>query len=113
MGSQKKGQKQSSLHLTDKRHPVSGIFAAFIGIVSVVFFIVLCFISSQSHGKAGIMVGFGGICCFVLSLFGFMVSWASLRRENIRPLFPSIAAIINGLSMVFYLVLYILGNLMA
>lgn len=112
MGLKKKQQKQSSLHLTDKRHPVSGVFAALLGMASVIWFIALCFISSQSHGKAGLMVGVGGICCFVLSLTGFIVSWLSLQRENIRPLFPSIAAIINGLSMVFYLVLYILGNLM-
>lgn len=113
MRASKKKQRQSSLHLTDKRHPVAGVLAMFLGIISVISFVVLCFISSQSHGHAGMFVGFLGILCFILSLIGFVMSWITLRQENIRPVFPTIAAIINGLEVVFYFVLCILANLIS
>ena len=112
MSTRKKRQRQSSLHLTDKRHPVSGMIAAVLGMISVILFIVLCFISSESHGNAGLCIGLAGIFCFLLSLIAFVMAWVTLRRENIRPVFPTIAAVISGLSIVFYMVLYILGNLM-
>lgn len=111
MGAKKKKQKGSSLRLTDKKHPAMGIIAVIFGVVSVALFVVLCFISSQSHGRAGKMIGLAGIVCFLLSVTGFILSWLSLRQENIRPLFPTIAAVINGLSLVFYFLLYLWGNL--
>lgn len=112
MGSKRKKRGRSSLQLTDKRHPVSGMIAVLLAMVSVILFIALCFISSESHGNAGIFVGLAGIFCFLLSVAAFVLAWAALRRENIRPVFPTIAALISGLSVVFYMVLYILGNLM-
>lgn len=108
--SAKKKKGAQSLHLTDKKHPMSGIIAMIIGILSVLIFIVACFVSSQSHGKAGILVGLIGIICFIVSIIGFILSWLTLHQENIRPLFPTIAAVINGLSIVFYLLLYIWGT---
>lgn len=112
MSSKRKKRGQSSLQLTDKRHPASGIIAAVLGMLSVILFIILCFISSESHGNAGLSIGLAGIFCFLLSVTGFILAWITLRRENIRPVFPTIAALISGLSVVFYMVLYILGNLM-
>ncbi len=107
---ERKKRKDQSLHLTDKRHPGLAIFATFAGVASVVLFFVLCFISSRSHGQAGLFVGFAGIGCFCLSLLGFLCAWASLHQENIRPLFPTISSVINGVSVVFYLFLYIWGQ---
>lgn len=108
----KKRRGDQSLHLTDKKHPAIAIVATILGVLSVALFVVLCFISSQSHGKAGILIGLAGIGCFLISITGFILSWISLHQENIRPLFPTIASIINGLLVVFYLLLYIWGKLM-
>ncbi|MDD7402832.1 MAG: DUF6142 family protein [Butyribacter sp.] len=109
MSSKKRGT-QSSLRLTDKKHPVSGVIATILGVVSVISFIVICFVSSQSHGNAGILIGLAGIICFLLSIAAFVLSWITLHQENIRPLFPTIGAVIGGLSIVFYLLLYIWGT---
>lgn len=109
MSKKKKGTR-SSLHLTDKKHPISGILAMILGILSIIIFVVICFVSSQSHGKAGLGIGFIGILCFLLSIVGFVLSWVTLHQENIRPLFPTIGAVIGGLLMVFYLLLYVWGT---
>lgn len=110
--SAKKKKRQSSLRLTDKRHPASGVAAAVLGVLSVGMFITLCFMSGQSHGNAGLLIGLAGILCFLISVTGFVMAWITLHRENIRPVFPTIAAVVCGLSIVFYLVLYILGSMM-
>ena len=110
MAAKEKKRNKKSLHLTDKRHPASAIFATILGVLSVGLFIALCLFSSQSHGKAGIIVGLGGVGCFLISLVGFAIAWMSLHQENIRPLFPTISSLINGLSVVFYLLLYLWGR---
>jgi hypothetical protein len=109
---EKKRRKKQSLHLTDKKHPGYAILATILGVVSIVVFIVLCFISSQSHGKAGILIGLAGMGCVLFSLIGFIAAWITLHQENIRPLFPTIASVLNGLLMVFYLLLYLWGRLL-
>ena len=108
MKEKKIGRK--SLQLTDKRHPGIAIGATLVGICSMVLFIATCFLSSESHGNGGITVGVAGLFCFALAGVGFCMSWMSLRMENIRPLFPTIASIINGLLLVFYMLLYIVGT---
>ena len=84
----KKKERESSLHLTDKHHPASG-----------------------SNGHAGLLVGFVGICSLVVAGVGFVLAWISLHQEDIRPHFPTIASICNGLLVIFYLMLYIWGTI--
>lgn len=110
IGMKEKKRGHKSLQLTDKKHPGIAIGATLVGICSVVLFLAACFLSSESHGNAGLTVGVAGIACFALAAVGFGMSWASLRMENIRPLFPTIASIINGLLLVFYMLLYIVGT---
>ena len=105
----RKKRDKNALRLSDKKHPGSAIIATGIGGVSLLLFLVICFISSNSGGKAGIFAGVAGIFCMLLSIAGFITAWVSLRGENIRPLFPTIAAVLNGLLMVFYFFLYMWG----
>lgn len=106
----KRKQKQSSLKLTDKKHPPIAIGATLIGLCSGVAFFIVCLVSSQSHGKAGVYIGAWGILCLLLSVAGFVMSWISLKQDNIRTLFPTIAAVMNGLLLVFYFLLYFWGS---
>lgn len=106
----RKKRKQSSLHLTDKKHPVFAIIATILVVVSLGVFLGACIWSGQSHGKAGIYVGLVGIFSFALSIVGFVLSWISLHQDNIRPLFPTIASVANGLLIIFYLLLYMWGT---
>ena len=106
----KKKQKQSSLKLTDKKHPPLAIGATFVGLCSGLGFFAVCMVSSQSHGKSGMYIGAWGIFCLLLSGLGFVMAWVSLRKDNIRTFFPSVAAVINGLVMVFYILLYFWGS---
>lgn len=60
--------------------------------------------SGNNKGNGGMIVGIVGILCFIISISGFILSWISLRKENIRYLFPTIGAVVNGLQIVGYMV---------
>ncbi len=107
---QRKKKKRKSLQLTDKKHPASAIVALGFGILSLGIFAAVCLASSGSNGHAGLYAGAVGLLCFFLSIVGFVISWMSLRKDNIRPLFPTLASLLNGILLVFYLFLYILGT---
>ena len=106
----KKKERESSLHLTDKHHPLLGIVATLLAVLSGMFG-AACVAASGSNGHAGLLVGFVGICSLVVAGVGFVLAWISLHQEDIRPHFPTIASICNGLLVIFYLMLYIWGTI--
>ena len=66
--------------------------------------------SGNNKGNGGMIVGIVGILCFIISISGFILSWISLRKATIRYLFPTIGAVVNGLQIVGYMVVYIWGS---
>lgn len=107
----KKGHKKESgeLRLTDKRHPISGIVSSILAVVSFVSFAAACIMSGMNGGNAGFGIGLVGISCFLVSITGFIIAWISLHQENIRSLFPTAGSLVNGILIIIYMVLYILG----
>ena len=92
----KKKRRKDGLHLTDKKHPKQGIWSTVLGILSLVLFLVLCFLAGE--------------VCVAINIWGFVLAMLSLKLDNIRQLFPSLGVIINGLMILMYLVIYILGT---
>ena len=70
----RKRKKEGELRLTDKKHPISGIWSVLIGVFALIMFIVTCFISGDNGGKGGMIVGVVGILCFIISVSGFILS---------------------------------------
>lgn len=103
-------QKESSLHLTDKHHPPIAIGATLLAMLSAVLFGSACFTSGKTGGHAGIIVGFLGMISMCICIIGFVMAWISLHQDEIRPLFPTIAALFNGLLLIFYLLIYVWGT---
>ena len=97
--------------MTDKHHPLLGIVATLLAVLSAGMFGSACVAASGSNGHAGLLVGFVGICSLVVAGVGFVLAWISLHQEDIRPHFPTIASICNGLLVIFYLMLYIWGTI--
>lgn len=105
----RKREKESSLHLTDKHHPPLAIGATILALVSLGIFGTVCFLAGESDGHAGLMAGLVGMICLLIAAVGFVMSWVSLHQDDIRPLFPTIASVSNGLLVIFYMALYIWG----
>ena len=71
----KKKERESSLHLTDKHHPLLGIVATLLAVLSAGMFGSACVAASGSNGHAGLLVGFVGICSLVVAGVGFVLAW--------------------------------------
>lgn len=105
----KRRKKDSSLHLTDKHHPPLAIASVMLALVSFGIFSAACVSSGQSDGHAGLLAGLVGVFSLLIAAVGFVMAWISLHQDNIRPLFPTIASVLNGLLVIFYMMLYIWG----
>lgn len=107
----KRGRKREKgeLRLTDKRHPPIGIASFVLSIISFILFAAACIMSGWNGGNGGLSVGITGILSFFISVAGFIMAWFGLHQENIRPLFPAIGSVVNGLLVILYMILYILG----
>lgn len=106
----RKREFADNLKLTDKTHPFSGILSVLCFVCSITGFIVLCMISSESKGNGPLMtIGMGGMGCFALSIIGFILAAKTLKKEEIRYVFPNVGAVGNGILLVVYMLLYGMG----
>lgn len=106
----KKRKNRSSLHLTDKRHPKTAIVSVILAVLSVLVFFGACAFSSTSKGNASLSIGFVGLLSVCLAIAGFVLGFISLHKSDIRHIVPSVAALVNGLIIIFYMILYIWGT---
>lgn len=110
MNKRKRHERESSLHLTAKHHPRRAIIATLLGLLSLGVFAVVCIAAGNSDGHAGLLSGVVGMLCLLIAVFGFVLSWFSLHEDNIRPLFPTISSLLNGLLVILYMLVYIWGT---
>lgn len=111
MRKRKQHERESSLHLTARHHPRRAIIATLLGILSIGVFAAVCISAGNSDGHAGIISGLIGMLCLLIAAVGFILSWFSLYEDNIRPLFPTISSLLNGLLVIFYMLVYIWGTI--
>ncbi len=98
-----------SLKLSAKKHPVKGIVSTILAVLSLLLFVAACILAGVKNGKAPMYVGIMGFMSFIIAIIGTTLAWMSLREPDIRVIFPSIGGIINGLSLLLYLIIYIWG----
>lgn len=102
-------RRRENLKLTDKKHPQDAIIATLLAVLSIVILVTACMHSSERNGKSGIGIGFAGMGAGIISAIGFVMAAKSLKRDDIRYLFPSIASVANGLLLIFYVFIYFWG----
>lgn len=110
MNKRKRHERESSLHLTAKHHPRRAIIATLLGLLSLGVFAAVCISAGNSDGHAGFLSGVIGMFCLLIAAFGFVLSCFSLYEDNIRPLFPTISSLLNGLLVILYMLVYIWGT---
>ena len=103
-------KQEGELRLAVKSHPKLGIISTILGLISLIAFGSACFFSGTRGGNAGIMIGLVGMLCFVISVVGFLCAWISLHQEDIHFTFPTIGSVINGIQVLGYMLLYIMGT---
>ncbi|MCR5793263.1 MAG: DUF6142 family protein [Lachnospiraceae bacterium] len=90
-------------------HPISGIISFLLGIYSLLSLIISSIYAGFHGGNAGSGVGVAGMLAFVASIVGFFLAWAATKNRDAHFLFPIMGCIMNGVMVVAYIVLMILG----
>ena len=102
-------RKKEGVIFTDRVHSIKGIISLILGLISGLSFFALAYISSLSQGNGPILLGFAGIALFFLSIIGLYLGAQSCKEKEIYYTAPVIGLISNGIFMVVYFILYIIG----
>lgn len=102
-------KKRESIQFSGRRHTALGILSAVVGIITFAGFIVTCFVSGIYGGESGFLIGLIGFLLFALALLGFVLSYKALKQRDIFYRFPMAGLITNGLMLIIFMVIYILG----
>lgn len=94
-----KGRKQST----------RGIIGFVFGIAALVAFLVMIILGGVYYVTVNLAFGITGIVAFALSIAGLVLGIKALNERDIFLQLPIAGVVLNGISLVIYLVLYIFG----
>ncbi len=97
----------------DLKNTLNGVLSACFGCVSAVLFFVGIGRSFADEGASGALLGTIGLFGLVFSLGGAVLGFLALKEPNVRPAFPRLGGVLGVILTVVYIVLYILGAVMA
>ena len=78
-------------------------------VVSFSILIITSILSAISKGNAGIIAGILPMFAMIISIAGLVLAYRSLRNDNVKLKHVYTGLITNGLLVIVYLVLYIIG----
>jgi len=102
-------RKKDAIQFSGRKHPGLGILSAVLGIITVLGFIATCMASGFKGGQGGKIFGIIGFLLFALSLIGFILSYKAFKQRDIFYRFPITGLISNGIMLVVYMIIYIIG----
>lgn len=85
------------------------IFSFVFAVVSFSILIITSILSAISKGNAGIIVGILPMFAMIISIAGLVLAYRSLRNDDVKLKHVYTGLITNGLLVIVYLVLYIIG----
>ncbi|MDD7521414.1 MAG: hypothetical protein SOW12_07120 [Lachnospiraceae bacterium] len=78
-------------------------------VVSFSILIITSILSAISKGNAGIIAGILPMVAMIISIAGLVLAYRSLRNDDVKLKHVYTGLITNGLLVIVYLVLYIIG----
>lgn len=103
--------RKSSIKFKGRVHSKKGVLSMLLGFASLITFAVISFISGNNQGNGGIELGLIGLLCAACSVFGFILSTKSFKEKDIYLNAPITGLIVNGVMVVVFFSLYIVGIL--
>lgn len=101
--------KRKKIQFSDKSHPPRGIVSVCLGGISLIVLVVLCIVSGNAKGQAGIEIGFAGIGAMGMSIVGFVLAVRCSRDDDIYMVTPAVGSVINGTMTLMLMVLFFIG----
>lgn len=103
--------RKSNIKFKGREHSKQGIFSMLLGLLSIITFIVISFVSGYAKGMGGIELGVVGLVSAACSVLGFLLSIRSFKEKDIYLTAPIMGIGLNGIMLVVYFCLYIVGIL--
>ncbi len=101
--------RRGRLKFQGRHYSVKAFISLVAGAVALLAYIVLALVSRGYGGTAPFAVGVVGVFMAILSITGFILGALSLRERDIFYGIGIAGIVTSGISMVIYLVSYILG----
>jgi len=109
----RKRRRRGNYKFTEKTQSKRGIAGFVIALVSIGIFAYVVWNSFSHEGAGSMYLGSAGVTSAILSIVAFVLAVMSLREEDSFKLFPYLATICSGLSLVTWIALYVMGIVLA
>ena len=101
--------RRRNYKFTNKRHTKTGIISSGIGLFVLLLLSGLFYLSYAKSGEIGNVAGFLGFVGMLATIVGLGMGVKGCREEERFYLFSHIGCILNGILLVIFIILYILG----
>lgn len=101
--------KRYKYSFTRKKHSVKGIISTGLAGISIMLFFAASICSLAFHGNGGMYLGAMGLAGMCISVYGFILGLLSFSEKNRDQLFCKTGSVANGMLMVVWLSLFLVG----
>lgn len=101
--------KEHKYKFAKKVYAKQGVESAALAAVSMGFFLISSLISFLFRGNAGAFVGAFALMAMLFSIYGFYLGLTGYSKKDGSHLFCTVGSIANGLLMVIWLALFLIG----
>lgn len=102
-------RRRGTIKFQGRTHSKKGLLSLLFGLLAVISFITICFISGTEKGNGEFILGVIGMFTFVLAVLGFTLGIKSFREKDIFYIAPIIGVGSNGIMTILLFSLYIVG----
>ncbi|MCR4902574.1 MAG: DUF6142 family protein [Butyrivibrio sp.] len=94
---------------TDNKHPVRGIAASILGVISVLTVIISIVYTYRAGGQADVKSGAAVLFAFCFAIAGIILAIKSRLEKDIFKFFPNLGIILNSLVILFMIYILVMA----
>ena len=94
---------------TDNRHPEKGVMSAILGCISVGALAFAVYFTYRDGGQALLQYAAAALVAAIFSVVGIVLGIQSRFERDIFKLFPNLGIILNSLSIIFVILIVVIG----
>lgn len=102
-------RKKEAYKFSDRRHSIKGLLSFIMAVISFISLVTLCYISSQTAGNGGMILGVTGMVLCGFTVAGFVLGIKACKEKEVYYNAPVAGLVINGILSTVYLILYMVG----
>lgn len=102
-------RRRGNFKFQGREHSKRGLLSLLLGLLVVISFLTISFISGTKKGNGEFILGVIGMVNFAVAVTGFMLGIKSFREKDIFYVAPVIGVGSNGIMTVLLFCLYIVG----